>query len=46
MSRPITIDEVISSPFGGVGECHISIDGKRAAYVSRGSITIFNLEKW
>ena len=46
MSRPITIDEVISSPFGGVGECHLSIDGKRAAYVSRGSITIFNLEQW
>lgn len=46
MSRPITIDEVISSPFGGVGECHLSIDGKRAAYVCRGSITIFNLEQW
>ena len=46
MSRPITIDEVISSPFGGVGECHISTDGKRVAYTSRGTITIFNLEKW
>lgn len=46
MSRPITIDEVVSFPFSGVGECHLSIDGKRVAYAHRGSITIFNLEKW
>lgn len=46
MSRPITIDEVVSFPFSGVGECHLSIDGKRVAYAHRGSITIFNLGKW
>ena len=46
MSRTITIDEVVSFPFSGVGECHLSIDGKRVAYVHRGDITIFNLEKW
>ena len=45
MSRPITIDEVLSFPVAGVGECHLSIDGKRVAYVHRGTITIFNLEK-
>ena len=46
MSRPITMDEVISFPVAGVGECHLSIDGKRVAYAYRGSITIFNLEQW
>jgi len=48
MTKPITIDEVVSFPYAGVGECDLSSDGKRVAYTitHQRNIYIFDLEKW
>ena len=44
MSRPITIDEVTSFPYKGVGGCNLSADGLRVAYTHQNQIHIIELK--
>jgi dipeptidyl aminopeptidase/acylaminoacyl peptidase len=46
MPWPLTIDEVVSFPYSGVGECDLSPDGRWVAYTYQGTIYIFDLETW